>query len=57
MQKKKREKKVDYQLTTYTQINSKCIEDLNVSCETRKIPEESIGSKVSDIPPCNYLLI
>ena len=45
----KKKKQIDYQLTRYTRISSKWIEELNISPGTIKILEENIGSKISDI--------
>ena len=47
--------KLDYEHIPYTKINLRWIKDLNISCDTIKVLEENIGSKISDIPHRNIL--
>ena len=48
--------KVEHQLIPYTKIISRWIKDLNISHDTIQVPEENIGSKISDIPHKNIAI-
>ena len=47
--------KLYHQLMPYTNINSRWIKDLNISCNTIKVLKKNIGRKISDIPHSNIL--
>ena len=47
--------KLDHQLTLYTKIKARWVKDLNISHNTIKVLEDSIGRKISDIPRSNIL--
>ena len=48
--------KLDYLRTPHTRMNLKGVKDLSVISETIEIPEENLGSKISDIAYRNFLL-
>ena len=51
-----RRMKLDHFLTTYTKIDSKWMEDLNVRQESIKILQENTGSNLFDLSHSNFLL-
>ena len=44
---------LNHQLTPYTRINSRWINNLNISHNTYNVLEENKGSNISDIPHSN----
>ena len=44
-----RKLKLNFFLTSYTKINSRCIKDLNIRPKTIKILEENLGNTIEDI--------
>ena len=49
--------KLDHRPIPYTRINSKWIEDLNISHDPIKVQVENTGSKISDNPLAIFLPI
>ena len=57
MQKKKKKKNLDPDLTTFIQINSKLIRVLSVKCKTIKLVEDKIGEILDDLEYGDDILI